>query len=74
MTKDQVLKVMGEPASITADTNLVCLNYALQERLGDLTTPYEIKLIDGKVVSYGRAGTSNARQPVPMPIIIPAAR
>lgn len=76
MTKEQVLKVMGPPASMTADTNAVYLNYALAESgptfgTPAVATPYEVKLVDGKVISYGRAGTPNSPQPVPMPVIVP---
>jgi len=79
MTKDQVLKVMGPAASITADTNAVYLNYALAEvgpTFGTpaVATPYEIKLVDGKVVSYGRAGYPNSPQPAPVPVIVPVVR
>ena len=76
MTKEQVLKVMGQPASITADTNAVYLNYALSENgpqfgVPYVATPYAIKLVNGKVESYGRAGAPNSPNPVPMPVIMP---
>jgi hypothetical protein len=79
MTKEQVLKVMGPPASMTADTNAVYLNYALAESgptfgTPAVATPYEIKLVDGKVVSYGRAGAPNPPRSAPVPVIVPAAR
>jgi hypothetical protein len=79
MTKEQVLKIMGPPASITADTNAVYLNYALSENgpqfgVPYVATPYEIKLVNGKVESYGRAGAPNSPNPVTMPVIVPMVR
>ena len=60
MTKAEVLAVMGTPSSVTADEHAEYLNYSLAEgmRTGYTATqsPYEIKLVNGKVVSYGRAG------------------
>ena len=76
MTKEQVNKIMGPPASITADREAEYLNYALAEfetwGAAATTTPYEIKLVNGKVESYGRAGAPNSQHPVPMPVIMPA--
>lgn len=77
MTKAQVLKVMGTPVSVIADTNSECLNYNLAEvpTAFDMPgTPYEIRLIDGKVVSYGRAGSNPASRPVPVPVVVPVVR
>ncbi|HTB83780.1 MAG TPA: outer membrane protein assembly factor BamE [Candidatus Sulfotelmatobacter sp.] len=74
MNKAQVLKIMGTPVSVIADTNSECLNYNLAEvpTAFDMPgTPYEIKLVDGKVVSYGRAGSAPTSRPVPMPVIVP---
>ena len=60
MSKGEVLKIMGKPVSVTADEKTVSLNYALHETgvqigLGYVTVPYEIKLVNDKVVSFGRA-------------------
>lgn len=69
MSKDQVLNIMGNPSSITADTNSVYLNYALAEGVswgsGSLAvaTPYAIELVNDKVVFYGRVGVPNASSP-----------
>jgi len=55
MNKAQVLAVMGEPAS---DASAEYLNYGLAEGFtggaAAVATPYTIKLVDGKVVFYGR--------------------
>jgi hypothetical protein len=79
MTKAEVLAVMGPPTSVTADQTAEYLNYSLAEgmRTGYTATqsPYEVKLVNGKVVSYGRAGNPppGGRGPVfipqPMPIV-----
>ena len=64
MTKAQVLAVMGPPDSITADRKAEYLNYALAEKPGrgayftSTETPYQIRLVNGKVESYGRADTA----------------
>lgn len=60
MTKAEVIKVMGEPVSISATENQEYLNYQLAETAedgfnGDYT-PYAIVLQSGKVASYGRHG------------------
>ena len=63
MSKAGVLKIMGQPVSITADQNAEHLNYTLLESMawGTQPTPYEVKLVDGKVTSYGRAVTSREK-------------
>jgi outer membrane protein assembly factor BamE (lipoprotein component of BamABCDE complex) len=60
MTKDEVIKVMGKPVSISAKGGTEYLNYKLSETDDDAfrgwTSPYYIRLIKGKVESYGRTG------------------
>jgi len=60
MTKDEVIKVMGKPVSISAKGRTEYLNYKLSETDGDagrgLTSPYYVRIINGKVDSYGRTG------------------
>lgn len=77
MSKAEVLAVMGPPSSVTADQTAEYLNYSLAEgmRTGYTATqsPYEVKLVNGKVVSYGRvrvATTPAARGPIIMPVPI----
>jgi hypothetical protein len=80
MTKAEVLAAMGPPSSVTADQTAEYLNYSLAEgiRTGYTATqtPYEVKLVNGKVVSYGRVGAPSGRGPivVPPPVIIPPSR
>lgn len=60
MSKDDVMKVMGAPASLSADGDVELLNYALYETDQDAhnhhSTPYYVKIKDGKVAGYGRQG------------------
>jgi len=60
MTKDDVIRVMGKPTSVSAQGGSEYLNYALSETDNDAsrgwTKPYYVRLINGKVESYGRAG------------------
>jgi hypothetical protein len=81
MTKAEVLAVMGPPSSVTADQTGEYLNYSLAEgiRTGYTATqsPYEIKLVNGRVVSYGRAGApsgSGRAVVIPQPVMIPSPR
>lgn len=60
MTKDNVLAVMGDPVSISAQGNAEYLNYALSENSDDafmgITRPYYVRLVNGRVESFGRTG------------------
>ena len=70
MTKDEVFRVMGNPISVSAQAGLEYLNYVLSEPHDDAfrgwttayyvrpvkTTPYYVRLVKGKVESYGRTG------------------
>ena len=60
MTKEQVITSMGKPVSISAKDGTEYLNYKLSETDDDAfrgwTSPYYVRLINGKVDSYGRTG------------------
>jgi len=60
MTKDEVVKTIGKPTSISAKDNTEYLNYRFSETddhaFYGITTPYFVRLINGKVDSYGRTG------------------
>lgn len=59
MTKKQVIEIMGQPGSTSAINNTMYLNYILHEWNhpdGKEKTAYFVRLIDGKVESYGKAG------------------
>ena len=63
MSKSEVIRVMGEPVSVTADKDAEYLNYSLGETSTSPAapvTPYAVRLVDGKVESYGRSGASTA--------------
>jgi hypothetical protein len=60
MTEAEVVAVMGKPASVSAQGRSKYLNYALSETddqaFYGLTSKYYVRLIDGKVESFGRTG------------------
>ncbi|MFZ1548827.1 MAG: SHOCT domain-containing protein [Candidatus Nitrotoga sp.] len=60
MTKEQVIAAMGNPVSVSAKDGTEYLNYKLSETDDDAfrgwTSPYYVRLIKGKVDSYGRTG------------------
>ncbi len=60
MTKQEVIAVMGPPASVSAQGRTEYLNYALSETddhaFYGITKPYFVRLVDGRVESYGRTG------------------
>ncbi len=66
MTKDEVIKVMGKPVSISAKEGTEYLNYKLSETSDDAfmgwTTPYYVRIVNGKVDSYGRTGDFDSTQ------------
>jgi hypothetical protein len=60
MTKDEIVKLMGKPASVSAQGNFEYLNFALSETddqaFVGVTVPYYVRLVNGKVESFGRMG------------------
>lgn len=60
MTKDEVIAVMGKPVSVSAQGRTEYLNYSLSETddqaFYGITIPYYVRLIDGRVESFGRMG------------------
>ena len=55
MTKKEVIEAIGEPTSTTAQKNTEYLNYQLSTG-GFFTNEYYVRLLDGKVVAYGKVG------------------
>ena len=56
MTKEEVIKVMGEPLTVGADTDYEYLNYRVSSSTGSygyLTQQYTVRLTNGHVISYG---------------------
>lgn len=66
MTREQVIKVMGPPASTSAKGSCEYLNYSLSETddqaFVGITEPYYVRLVDGRVDSYGRLGDFDSTQ------------
>ncbi len=57
MPKEQVIKTLGNPISVSADGTCEYLNYKLLDNIMDDTlTPYYVRLVNGKVDAYGRNG------------------
>ena len=56
MTKDEVIALLGTPDSTSAQANIVYLTYYLSvEGTGrTVDQPYLVRLVDGKVESFGR--------------------
>lgn len=66
MTKEQVVAIMGLPSSTSAINNIIFLNYSLHEwnhPEGQERTSYFVRLIDGKVESYGKLGDFDSTKP-----------
>lgn len=51
MTKEQVLRILGNPENVNADAHSETLSYIL-ERPWWQDKPFQVKLVDGKVVSF----------------------
>ena len=62
MTKREVIEAMGAPVSSSAQNGVEYLNYLLYEDVWTQThgTHYFVRLIGGKVESYGRTGDFNS--------------
>ena len=58
MTKQQVIENIGEPISTSAKRNTEYLNYRLKPG-GFYSEMYYVRLLDGKVDAYGKAGDFN---------------
>lgn len=61
MTKEEVIKIMGQPTSTSAKEGTEYLTYMLAETPGQLAdtryaTPYFVRIVNGKVNAYGRVG------------------
>jgi hypothetical protein len=57
MTKDQVTNLLGRPDSTSAQANIEYMTYYLSTDNGRMyggDQPYSVRLVDGKVESFGR--------------------
>lgn len=66
MTKEKVIAAIGNPTSISAKDGTEYLNYRFSETddhaFYGVTTPYFVRLVNGKVDSYGRTGDFDSTQ------------
>jgi predicted oxidoreductase (fatty acid repression mutant protein) len=58
MTKQEVIEVIGAPNSTSATKNVEYLKYRISTGLF-YTDEYYVRLLDGKVESYGQKGDFN---------------
>jgi hypothetical protein len=60
MTKQQVIEKLGPPVSTSATSGVEYLNYRFSETSDHayygITTPYYVRIVDGKVDAFGRRG------------------
>jgi len=61
MSKDEVIKTMGQPVSTSAIKGTEYLNYSLWEKIDNTGfagryVPYYVSIKDGKVIAFGRTG------------------
>lgn len=85
MTKDQITSLLGQPDSTSAQANIEYLTYYFAAESGNgRDQPYSVRLVDGKVESFGRfaqlfdiynrpvngaqPGAANLVMPMPMPV------
>ncbi len=55
MSEPDVIKVLGQPASVVENRNGRMLYYMLREDwAGAILSPYSVKIVDGKVDNFGR--------------------
>ena len=67
MTKAEVIGLMGAPVSTSATDGTEYMNYRLSETSDEAfegrTTPYFVRIVNGRVDSYGRTGDFDSTQP-----------
>ena len=59
MSRDEAIKAMGQPTSVSAQANYEYLNYTVSENTGpygSMSRPYYVRLVDGHVEAYGFMG------------------
>ena len=60
LSKQEVISVLGPPVSTSAKEGVEYLNYSFSETDDDAfigrTRPYYVRIVNGKVESYGRLG------------------
>ena len=67
MTKQEVISVLGPPTSTSAKEGVEYLNYRFSETddqaFYGITAPYFVRIINGKMDSYGRLGDFDSTRP-----------
>ena len=71
MSEAEVVKILGQPESMAESKDgSKTLYYSLGEMyVGPM--PYSVKLVNGKVDSYGRDSGATPQKTEPMPVIVP---
>jgi SmpA / OmlA family len=64
MTKEQVIEVLGQPASTSAKDNLQYMKYKFRRDNQLLPPQHFVRLVDGKVDAYGRIGDFDSTKPL----------
>lgn len=66
MTKQEVIQKLGRPVSTSAQSGVEYLNYRFAETDDDYFdgnySPYYVRIVEGKVESYGRLGDFDSTQ------------
>lgn len=66
MSKQEVVAVMGAPVSVSTQGSSQYLNYSVcdtdNQTLNGIMRPYVVRLMDGRVESYGTAGDVGSPQ------------
>lgn len=64
MTKPEVIDLLGDPVSVSATNSVEYLNYQFTETRNDIIYkrehPYFVRIVSGKVESYGKLGDFNS--------------
>lgn len=67
MSKQEVIQYLGQPVSTSAASGVEYLNYRFSETddhaFYGVTTPYFVRIVGGKVESYGRLGDFDSTKP-----------
>ena len=66
MSRDEVIKVVGKPITISAKEGVECLNYQFIEYTGGFYVPYNVCIQNAKVVSFGRQGDFGTTSDLPL--------
>ena len=79
MHKKEIINILGEPVHTSAKDNYEYLNYQFTKNAhdayfeglwGGIKTDYYVRLVDGKVESYGQKGDFDSTKPYTQKIII----